>query len=204
MNLKKENQIKHIAIEGFDGVGKTTLCNLLSKDLNLRFIEKPFKNFFNSNQEEKYIELRNNFNNINNELSIWFYNISYASVYSHKENINKNIITDRFYASNYAWSKITKNFNGIKNFKEAIKKFGNPDLTIILYASNDVILKRLNERDKNDSDKQKIMSASLFYEEVKKFLKKTKQKYMLIDTDNKSEIDIKNEVENICKKILKI
>ncbi|MBO6073108.1 AAA family ATPase [bacterium] len=39
---------KHIAIEGMDGVGKSTVCQLLANRLGYKFIEKPFHYLLNN------------------------------------------------------------------------------------------------------------------------------------------------------------
>lgn len=36
--------MKHISIEGFDGVGKTTISNIVAKELGFKFIENHFMN----------------------------------------------------------------------------------------------------------------------------------------------------------------
>ena len=36
----------HISIEGFDGVGKTTICRLLTEKLGYEFVEKPLHFLF--------------------------------------------------------------------------------------------------------------------------------------------------------------
>jgi len=36
----------HISIEGFDGVGKTTISQLLAKRLEFELVEKPLKYLF--------------------------------------------------------------------------------------------------------------------------------------------------------------
>ena len=38
--------MKHISIEGFDGVGKTTISNIVAKELGFKFIEKPLHELF--------------------------------------------------------------------------------------------------------------------------------------------------------------
>ena len=41
----------HIAIEGMDGVGKTTTCKLLAERLGYKFIEKNLRFLFDENDE---------------------------------------------------------------------------------------------------------------------------------------------------------
>ena len=38
----------HISVEGLDGVGKTTVCSLLSKEIDFEYIEKPLRYLFDN------------------------------------------------------------------------------------------------------------------------------------------------------------
>ena len=127
----------HISIEGFDGVGKTTICNLLSEKIGFKYIEKPLKFLFDS--ENIYINIRNKINrNSNRTLSAWFYGLS--NIFLCENFKNSKVITDRHILSNYAWSGSEYNED---IFDLILKKIGNPSITFILYADKDIIYKRL-------------------------------------------------------------
>ena len=49
----------HIAIEGMDGVGKTTTCKLLAERLGYKFIEKNLRFLFDDNDSfDNYFRIR--------------------------------------------------------------------------------------------------------------------------------------------------
>lgn len=54
----------HISIEGMDGVGKSTTCQLLANKLGYKFIEKPLHYLFDEsdNSFDEYIRIRNQVN----------------------------------------------------------------------------------------------------------------------------------------------
>ena len=53
----------HIAIEGMDGVGKTTTCKLLAERLGYKFIEKNLRFLFDENDSfNNYFRIRDKVN----------------------------------------------------------------------------------------------------------------------------------------------
>ena len=68
----------HIAIEGMDGVGKTTAARNLAKILNFKLVEKPLHYMLDENEDNyaNYIRIRDyidyylNFINLNKSSSV--------------------------------------------------------------------------------------------------------------------------------------
>ena len=55
--------MQHIAIEGMDGVGKTTASKLLAKRLGYKFIDKNLRELFDDNDSyDNYIRIRDKVN----------------------------------------------------------------------------------------------------------------------------------------------
>ena len=67
----------HIAIEGMDGVGKTTTCKLLAERLGYKFIEKNLRFLFDENNEfDNYFRIRDKVNaNPDRLFTSWFYGL---------------------------------------------------------------------------------------------------------------------------------
>ena len=174
--------MNHISIEGMDGVGKSTTCKLLSERLGYKFVEKPLHYLFDESEEkfDEYIRIRDQVNaNPNRIFTSWFYGL--GSIYMYEMFKDENIITDRHFASNYAWSGAENNG---EIYDLLIKKLGKPRLTVILYSPSETIVNRLISRDKNDSDIIKAKKSETIYKRMIDFCDKKKLPYLVIDTSN--------------------
>ena len=171
----------HIAIEGMDGVGKTTTCKLLAERLGYKFIEKNLRFLFDENNEfDNYFKIRDKVNaNPDRLFTSWFYGL--GNIYLYTMFKGENIITDRHFLSNYAWSGTDDN---TEVYDLLVKKLGFPDLTVILYADETAIFNRLRSRDEYDSDLDKVKKAKEKYEKMVFFCEKYKMPYMVVDTSN--------------------
>lgn len=187
--------MKHIAIEGMDGVGKTTTARMLAARLGYRYIEKNLHELFDENGGfENYFRIRDKVNASPDRLfTAWFYAL--GNIYLHTNYENADIVTDRYFLSNYAWS-------GTDDNKEVydllVKKLGFPDLTVILYADEKAIFSRLRHRDEQDSDLVKVQLAKEKYEKMICFCETYQMPYMVIDTSN---LTPEETVEIIMKRI---
>ena len=174
--------MNHISIEGMDGVGKSTTCKLLSERLGYKFVEKPLHYLFDESEEkfDEYIRIRDQVNaNPNRIFTSWFYGL--GSIYMYEMFKDENIVTDRHFASNYAWSGADNNG---EIYDLLIKKLGKPRLTVILYSPSETIVNRLISRDKNDSDITKAKKSETIYKRMIDFCDKKKLPYLVIDTSN--------------------
>ena len=190
--------MNHISIEGMDGVGKSTTCNLLAQKLGYKFVEKPLHYLFDNNEAtfDEYIRIRDQVNaNPNRILTSWFYGL--GSIYMYELFKNENIVTDRHFASNYAWSGSNDN-NEVYDL--LIQKLGVPKLTVILYSPCEVIVNRLISRNKEDSDIKKAKKSEMIYQRMIEFCKNKNIPYIVIDTSNLTP----NEVVDVILKELKI
>lgn len=187
--------MQHIAIEGMDGVGKTTASKLLAKRLGYKFIDKNLRELFDDKGSyDNYIRIRDKVNASPDRLfTAWFYAL--GNIYLHTAHEKENIVTDRYFLSNYAWSG-TENNDEVYDL--LVKKLGFPDLTVILYADEHAILSRLRHRDELDSDIKKVTFAKEKYEKMIYFCEKYKMPYMVIDTSNLFPEEV---VEVIMKRI---
>lgn len=179
----------HISIEGFDGVGKTTVSKLLSKNTGFLFVEKPLKYIFDPNGgEAEYLRIRDYFNDVspnNRALSATFYGL--GNIYLYEKFKNINIITDRHLLSNYAWSygeEAFEIFDTLYNILDA------PTLTIILYCNPKTITERLKNRSLEDSDLKKVVKSEIIYDRMEFFAQRHKMDYEKIDTSKKSPNEI--------------
>lgn len=175
--------MNHISIEGMDGVGKTTACRLLSKRLGYEFVEKPLHYIFDDDGGvENYQAIAKKVNsNPNRDFTSLFYVL--GSVYMYGEFKNKNIVTDRHLASNYAWSSADCNRDV---YDLAANKLGSPKLTVILYSPTEVIIERLRKRNKNDKDIKRAFESEKIYAKMIEFCNLYHFPYIMIDTSHMS------------------
>lgn len=182
----------HISIEGMDGVGKSTTCKLLAERLGYKFVEKPLHYLFDENETDfsEYIKIRDKVNaNPNRIFTSWFY--GFGSIYMYEKFKNENIVTDRHFASNYAWSG-TEN-NG-EVYDLLIQKLGVPKLTVILYSPSEVIVERLKSRDKNDSDIAKATNSEKIYSKMIEFCKMKGLPFIVIDTSTLTPHEVVDKI----------
>lgn len=185
----------HISIEGMDGVGKTTTCRLLAERTGYRFVDKNLRFLFDEGDSyDNYFRIRDKVNACTDRLfTSWFY--AMGNIYLHAMFEDENIITDRYFLSNYAWSGTSDN---TEVYDLLINKLGFPDLTVILYADEKSLASRLKRRDCNDSDLRKVKLACEKYEKMIYFCEKYHMPYMVIDTSDKT---VEQIVEIIMKRI---
>lgn len=185
----------HIAIEGMDGVGKTTTCKLLAERLGYKFIEKNLRFLFDEKDGvDNYLRIRDKVNaSLDRLFTSWFYGL--GNIYLYTMFRGENIITDRHFLSNYAWSGTEENR---EVYDLLVCKLGFPDLTVILYADEKAILGRLKKRNEEDNDLKKVQKTQEKYEKMITFCEQYKMPYMVIDT---SFLSPEQVVDRIIKRI---
>jgi thymidylate kinase len=171
----------HIAIEGIDGVGKSTIAQRLADRLAFTYVEKPLKYLFdNPGEDHNYIRIRDYVNKQPDRFfTSWFYGLGNIFLY-HKFK-GQNIITDRHLVSNYCWSGAQESE---PVFDLLVKELGSPDFTFLIYASPDVVISRIKKRDQDDPDTTKARLIPELYPKMEGFLKRYNMKYLLIDSSN--------------------
>ena len=192
-----------IAIEGMDGVGKTTIAKKLAKDFDFIYIDKPLHYLLPGTESEAYTELncilRKMYDLNDPVIKSWM--IGLGNLYSIRQFKDKNIVLDRHLVSNYFW-------NGEKEsdlvFKTMIELMGTPDMTILLYASPQTRRERLYLRDRNDKDLSDPEIWVVGYDKMKKFLEDFNVPYTPINTEDRNIEEVyeivRKKVENFIEK----
>ena len=136
---------------------------------------------FDENDEfDNYFRIRDKVNaNSDRLFTSWFYGL--GNIYLYTMFKDDNIVTDRHFLSNYAWSGTDDN---IEVYDLLVDKLGFPDLTVILYADETAIRNRLRGRDEHDSDLEKVKNSQEKYEKMVFFCEKYQMPYLVVDTSN--------------------
>ena len=185
-----------IAVEGMDGAGKTTISRHIERKYKFINIEKPCKYLYEDEHGKiDYMRFKKDLDRIYKkgcrERSEYFGEGNRIAVTRYP---GENIVLDRHLASNYYWNGNKKLYRFYDNL---VEECGTPDLTIFLYATPKERLKRLRRRNPMDID---IFDKSIFddgtYKHIE-FLNRYNFNYVMIDTNDKSIIEVCREVD--CK-----
>lgn len=168
-----------IAIEGMDGVGKSTCARSLANYLNYEYVSTPIQTFFKGGNNNP--EFKNTMNIMydmtDSVVKSYFIGLGNLVACRHKD----NIVLDRHFASNYFW-------NGTPEseivFKHLIELIGKPDITFLLKGSVQTRMKRLYERDPNGWDLKDPEKHVIGHDKMEVFLIRFDIPYIAIDTDN--------------------
>ena len=185
-----------IAIEGMDGVGKTTIAKIMAEKYGYKYLEKPLEELMNIGVIDGRTNLKmicKNIYSLNDErLKAWFFGL--GNLYSFINYRNEDLILDRHFASNYFWngSDRTKEI-----FRLMIDYISFPDITILLVASTKTRLSRIKQRDKNDYDLIDIEKHVYGYDKMISFLEEFNIPYTIVDTDDKSIDEVLELVDEI-------
>ena len=92
-----------IAIEGMDGVGKTTIAKMVANSNNMIYVEKPLTNLFETEDKDgkkilaKVSEKIYEFDD--EAIKAWFFGM--GNIYTFLKYKESDLIIDRHFASNY-------------------------------------------------------------------------------------------------------
>lgn len=171
-----------IAIEGIDGVGKTTIGKALAKALKYEFLEKELQKVWNI-PLDNYISMRDSLKTVNsNEAMSMFFGLN--NLLCSIEGIKKNVIADRYILTNYFWYGTEENeciYDAILAVTE------KPILSVILKAQTETLRKRIiakEAKDKIEKELEKIRNNDEFVPKTKAFLERKGLEYIIIDNDS--------------------
>lgn len=196
-----------IAIEGMDGVGKTTISKYISEKYKIRYVEKPIKYIFGKDTKEISNEMNailSNFYDCDDPiLKTWFFGL--GNLLAIKNHENEDIVIDRHFLSNFTWNSNEKCY---PIYDLLVNYIGIPDLTIYLYADEAARIERLKCRDESDPDLADINTELNKVKDNLQFMKKYNMPYVFIDTTDMSVEKVENRIdvvlaEKLNKKIYK-
>ena len=172
----------HIAIEGIDGVGKTETARLLAQKRGFTFIEKPLHYILDKEGMENYLRTTQQINNhLDHNFAGMFYGL--GNYYLSKELLRQkgNVVTDRHLCSTYFWNKDADNE---RFFDYLVEICGLPNVTILLFADQQVRQERISRRNPNDPDLLNKVLPNNCYDKMLAFLNRYHAPYHLIDNSH--------------------
>ena len=143
-----------ITLDGLDGVGKSTVANLLVEKINAKIIKGVRDVYVDKLAfESKHIDVR-----------CLYYLASFLdSVLDSKKEKDSIIIFDKSYYSTIVYHKLL----GSKiDIEETLTKIVSPDLKIYLTCNQDLWKKRLRERNKLDWYEEKLLTIQYLPEKI--------------------------------------
>lgn len=184
-----------IAIEGMDGVGKTTVAKQLADRNNLSYVGNAIHKLFGI--EDKESEIYKLFQEKEDEIFLHSGNdilrawlCSLGNIYTATQ--KEDLVVDRHILSNFQQNGTREN---VETFQTLINLIGVPDISIILYASPEVRLRRIYNRDSNDKDLTDMNIRVDGYQKMIKFAQKFNMPYLVVNTEEKNIPEIVSEIE---------
>lgn len=182
----------HIAIEGLDGVGKTTTAKRLAEALNGVYVSKAFHLMHDKSGKYDNFTLLSEFYPLNMNVDS-SYGVRSSFLYAKANGLN--VVTERYFCTNYA---VKPNEFTLNEINLAISNFGMPSITFILYCDYETNYKRMYNRNPNDKDFDKLKHHKEFYENMERCADYIGLKKCFIDT---TLMNLDDVIEYLLKKI---
>lgn len=180
-----------ISIEGLDGVGKSTLTSVLSRELKMPIISKPIKSLLELTPDQSKNITNKIYGNYSKNLQAMYYLLGYLSAL--EDGKNGSYILDRGFISTYYFSSGEENKELFDFFA---LNYGFPELTVLLYASIEERIKRITNRSSLDKD---LMKTRIYKDDYTKHFKAIRRyniPHIAINTEKMNELEVASIVLN--------
>ena len=181
-----------IVIEGLDGVGKSSVVDHISTTYNIPVISKPLNKLLELTKEQSGSIKERIHKDYSPNVQAMYYLMGHLSAL--EDGHKQDSILDRGFLSTYYFSSNEHNMNLFDTFAST---FTPPDITIVLYASIEERVRRIQNRDQNDQDLQKKRIYQDGYQKYFEALRKYDIPHLVIPTDNLNEQQVKQLVQRL-------
>lgn len=191
--MKKKMKPRIIAVEGFDGAGKTTLSKYINDFFDYEYHKSPTGVFAN---------VRNEFDK--NEVSLTerlpFYIgdcIRVSLMISELE--NQKFVLDRYYFSTIVYHE-SKQKGITKSLINVFKELYQPDLVFLIKTDFNILKKRIDLREEKSLNDELFLKEDLYNSIYELFTNCIKTDVYVIDNNGTLE-DSKKQISNVLKNL---
>jgi len=197
--------LKHIAIEGPIGIGKTTLVNALadrlqSKALLERIDDNPFINLFYEDPERHALPV---------QLSFLFSRLKQWQALNQQELFNQGMITDYIFAKDRLFATVTLSDAELGLYDQVLRAVAldlpRPDLVIYLQSDAEVIMQRIKRRDRSferNLDAEYLHRVIAAYDHF--FFHYQETPLLIVQTDKLNFADNPEDIDALLERITKM
>jgi deoxyadenosine/deoxycytidine kinase len=198
--------VRYLCVEGVLGVGKTALCNLLSRRLGARFVleegeQNPFLPKFYRNRKSFAFQTQ-----------LWFLLSRYrqlSETFTQLDLFQDVSILDYMFAKDKIFASINLDENELALYGRIAaileRTIPAPDYVVYLQASTDVLLKRIEKRGRpfeSSVDKDYIDLLNQGYNHF--FFHYTGSPLLIINTNDIDFVEYEGDLDELVREICKV
>ena len=195
--------IRHVAVEGVIGAGKTTLCHLLKDAFNARLVleaaeENPFLARFY--QERNALAF---------QTQLWFLVSRYRQLSEallQEDLFHPVVLADSMFAKDRIFASINLDEDELLLYDTVASALSRdvprPDLVVFLQASTDVLLKRIARRGRvfeHGMDRHYLDALSEAYNHF--FFHYTRSPVLIVNTNDSDFVESQGDLEELIRQI---
>lgn len=186
--------MEHISIEGLDGSGKTTIARYIAQLHNYQYVPRALHRMRDTST------VGNGFIPLKFVMPTVFSKSRYGVSEDLYNQTKDKIVTDRYIISCY-WKSIL--FDNVKEEelnlqnKTILQLFGIPRYTILLTASYNTLVERLKRRGTYEQDIEEMLQYTEAIKLIDKVCERLPIPIVRVNTDEKTIMDVANEVSFI-------
>lgn len=187
----KKTKNRVIALEGFDGSGKSTIAKWISEKYGYEFQKSPAENFAKAREHFDRPETH-----MRERLAFYMGDCLRMSMLI-REQPNKKFVLDRYFYSTIAYHE-AKSEGATRGLKSVYRNFKKPDLVILVKSDFKTIKSRITARNENALNDQLFLTNKLVCNIYKNYLNVIDTKFIVVN-NNSDLSSVYKQIDNILK-----